>query len=38
MLHVDINRFSPGLVGSVMRTLEVVKDESKPVHDFLEAN
>ena len=38
MLHVDINRFSPGLVGSVMHTLEVVKDESKPVHDFLEAN
>jgi indoleamine 2,3-dioxygenase len=38
MLHVDINRFSPQLVGSVMRTLEVVKDESKPVHDFLEAN
>ena len=38
MLHVDINRFSPQLVGSVMRTLEIVKDESKPVHDFLEAN
>lgn len=38
MLHVDINRFSPGLVGSVMHTLSVVKDESKPVHDFLEAN
>jgi indoleamine 2,3-dioxygenase len=38
MLHVDINRFSPQLVGSVMYTLEVVKDESKPVHDFLEAN
>ena len=38
MLHVDINRFSPQLVGSVMRTLEVVKDENKPVHDFLEAN
>jgi len=38
MLHVDINRFSPGLVGSVMRTLQVIKDENEPVHDFLEAN
>jgi indoleamine 2,3-dioxygenase len=38
MLHVDINRFSPGLVGSVMQTLQAIKDEAKPVHDFLEAN
>jgi len=38
MLHVDINRFSPGLVGSVMQTLQVIKDEAKPVYDFLEAN
>jgi len=38
MLHVDINRFSPGLVGSVMKTLQVIKDENMPVHDFLEAN
>jgi len=38
MLHVDINRFSPDLVGSVMQTLQVIKDENKPVHDFLEAN
>jgi len=38
MLHVDINRFSPGLVGSVMKTLQVIKDENQPVHGFLEAN
>ena len=38
MLHVDINRFSPGLVGSVMQTLQDIKDENKPMHDFLEAN
>jgi len=38
MLHVDINRFSPDLVGSVMQTLQVIKDEAKPVYDFLEAN
>jgi indoleamine 2,3-dioxygenase len=38
MLHVDINRFSPGLVGSVIKTLQVIKDENQPVHGFLEAN
>lgn len=38
MLHVDINRFSPGLVGSVMKTLQVIKDENIQVHHFLEAN
>jgi len=38
MLHVDINRFSPQLVSSVMQTLEGIKVGSKQVHDFLEAN
>jgi indoleamine 2,3-dioxygenase len=38
MLHVDINRFSPQLVASVLHTLAEIKDENKSVYDYLEAN
>lgn len=38
MLHVDINRFSPSLVGSVIQTLASIKDGRQPVHEFLMSN
>jgi indoleamine 2,3-dioxygenase len=38
MLHVDINRFSPNLVGTVMQTIQALHGGSKDVGDLLEKN
>lgn len=38
MLHVDINRFSAGLVGSVMNTIQALSAGTKEVAPFLETN
>ena len=38
MLHVDINRYSADLVGSVMQTLQALSNGEKNVAPFLEKN
>ena len=38
MLHVDINRYSADLVGSVMQTLQALDNSEKNVAPFLEKN
>ena len=38
MLHVDINRYSANLVGSVMQTLQALDNDEKNVVPFLEKN
>lgn len=38
MLHVDINRFSKNLVGSVMNTIQSLHQGKKDVSHFLESN
>jgi len=38
MLHVDINRFSAPLVGSILGTLDAASKGNIPWHPFLEAN
>jgi indoleamine 2,3-dioxygenase len=38
MLHVDINRYSANLVGSVMQTLQALDNGEKNVAPFLEKN
>ena len=38
MLHVDINRYSPNLVGTVMQTIQALHNGAESVGDLLEKN